>query len=127
MAEHQFLNFMNGFITLAQDKITELAKTELENKAKKAKLDEAITTFIETTLLDKSALNFFVKLAIKKLVIPHIAELTQIVFDLLKARIEKVTEEPATTDNGKGQDGEDGQEGKKGQKTTKTKNGGSNK
>lgn len=96
MAEHQFLNFLNGFITTAKEQITELAKTELANKDKKKKLDETIKEFVENALLDKIGLNFFVKLAIKKLVIPHIAQITQVIFDLLQARIDKVTIEPAT-------------------------------
>lgn len=86
-----FLEFFNGFVETAKEQITELVNEEIENKEKKNKLDVVITEFAETTLA-KAKLNIFVKLAIKKLVIPHIACITQTIYDLLKAKITGVTD-----------------------------------
>lgn len=94
-----FLELLNGVVDTARAKITELAKEEIENKEKKEKLDEVITAFVEN-MLTKVKLNFFVKLCIKKLVLPHIAEITQVIYDLLKAKITGELEE--TTDVNKG-------------------------
>lgn len=94
-----FLELLNGVVNTAKEKITELAKEEIENEEKKAKLDEVITAFVEN-MLTKVKLNFFVKLCIKKLVLPHIAEITQVIYDLLKAKITGELEE--TTDANKG-------------------------
>jgi len=85
-----FLEFMNGFVNTTKEQITELVDAELKNTEKKAQLDEKITEFAKSTL-DKTKLNIFVKLAIKKLVIPHIADITQVIYDLLKAKITGVT------------------------------------
>ena len=81
-----FLEFFNGFVNTAKTQITELVNEEIENKEKKAKLDTVIGAFVETTLA-KAKLNIFVRLCIKKLVIPHISEITQVIYDLLKAKI----------------------------------------
>lgn len=98
-----FLELLNGVVDTAKEKITELAKEEIENKEKKVKLDEVITAFVEN-MLTKVKLNFFVKLCIKKLVLPHISEITQVIYDLLKAKITGETEETKeeTTDVNKG-------------------------
>lgn len=99
-----FLELLNGVVDTARAKITELAKEEIENKEKKEKLDEVITAFVEN-MLTKVKLNFFVKLCIKKLVLPHIAEITQVIYDLLKAKItgelEETKEETADANKGK--------------------------
>lgn len=94
--KESFKNFVHEFVGNAQEKIAELAKTEIANEEKKAKLDEAMIAFV-TMVLDKAKINGLVRLLIKKLVIPHIAQITQVVYDLLKAKIEKVTVEPAQT------------------------------
>lgn len=86
-----FLEFLNGFVNTAKEQITELANAELDNTEKKAKLDAVITAFAENTLA-KAKLNIFVKLAITKIVIPHISDITQVVYDLLKVKITGVTE-----------------------------------
>ena len=96
-----FIEFFNGFVNTAKEQIKELANEEIENTEKKAKLDTAIGVFIETTLA-KAKLNIFVKLCIKKLVIPHVAEITQVVYDLLKAKINGVTDETKSAKGSKG-------------------------
>lgn len=93
--KESFKNFVHEFVENAQAKIKELVKTELANEEKKAKLDEAMIAFV-TMVLDKVKINGLVRLLIKKLVMPCIDDLTQVIYDLLKAKIDKVTIEPAT-------------------------------
>ena len=98
--KESFKNFVREFVGNAQEKITELAKTEIANEEKKAKLDEAMIAFV-TLVLDKAKINGLVRLLIKKLVIPCIDDITQIVYDLLKAKIEKAEQKKADKDKNK--------------------------
>jgi hypothetical protein len=90
----KFLEFVQNAVDEAKGDIAELAKTKLTDKNKKSKLDEKITEFI-TTGMDKVGLNWIAKLAVKKLILPHISDFTQIIYDLLKEKIDGVT---STTD-----------------------------
>ena len=98
--KESFKNFVHEFVENAQAKIKELAKTELANEEKKAKLDEAMVVFVEA-ILAKVKINGLVRLLIKKLVIPCIDDVTQIIYDLLKAKLEKAEQKNADKDKNK--------------------------
>ena len=56
-------------------------------------------------VLDKAKINGLVRLLIKKLVIPCIDDITQIVYDLLKAKLEKAEQKKADKNKDKDKDG----------------------
>ncbi len=104
MSKDSFLTFVNNFKEETQNKIIELAKTELQNEEKKKKLDVAIVDFV-LGALDKMSLSGLAKLLIKKFVLPHVAELTQLIFDLLKEKFEsKAKKDESGKDATKGKD-----------------------
>ena len=86
----EFKNFILNFVNTTKQNIIELAKTELNNNNKKMVLDQRIIDFLDNTIAGVK-LNFILKLALKKLLLPNVSVITQIVFDLLKARIEGIT------------------------------------
>lgn len=86
----QFKNFILNFVNTTKQNIIELAKTELNNNNKKMVLDQRIIDFLDNTIAGVK-LNFILKLALKKLLLPNVSIITQIIFDLLKARIEGIT------------------------------------
>lgn len=86
----EFKNFILNFVNTTKQNIIELAKTELNNNNKKMVLDQRIIDFLDNTIAGVK-LNFILKLALKKLLLPNVSIITQIVFDLLKARIEGIT------------------------------------
>ena len=86
----EFKNFILNFVNTTKQNIIELAKTELNNNNKKMVLDQRIIDFLDNTIAGVK-LNFILKLALKKLLLPKVSIITQIVFDLLKARIEGIT------------------------------------
>lgn len=83
--------FIQKFTEKAKNKIAELAQTKLSGAEKKAKLDEKMTKWAES-ILDKAKMNIFLKQAVKQFVISSIPVITQAVFDLLKAKIQGITE-----------------------------------
>ena len=86
----EFKNFILNFVNTTKQNIIELAKTELNNNNKKMVLDQRIIDFLDNTIAGVK-LNFILKLALKKLLLPNVSVITQIVFDLLKARIDGIT------------------------------------
>lgn len=86
----QLKNFILNFVNTTKQNIIELAKTELNNNNKKMVLDQRIIDFLDNTIAGVK-LNFILKLALKKLLLPNVSIITQIIFDLLKARIEGIT------------------------------------
>lgn len=86
----QFKNFILNFVNTTKQNIIELAQTELNNNNKKLILDQRIIEFLENTITGIK-INFILKLALKKLLLPNVSIITQIIFDLLKARIEGIT------------------------------------
>ena len=86
----EFKNFILNFVNTTKQNIIELAKTELNNNNKKMVLDQRIIDFLDNTIAGIK-LNFILKLALKKLLLPNVSVITQIIFDLLKAKIEGIT------------------------------------
>lgn len=85
-------NFILDFVNTTKQNIIELAKTELNNNNKKMVLDQRIIDFLDNTIAGIK-INFILKLALKKILLPNVSVITQIIFDLLKARIEGITRE----------------------------------
>ena len=86
----EFKNFILNFVNTTKQNIIELAKTELNNNNKKMVLDQRIIDFLDNTIAGIK-INFILKLALKKLLLPNVSVITQIIFDLLKAKIEGIT------------------------------------
>ena len=83
-------DFIKNFVTEVNANILQLAQTELSNENKKLTLDHAIFEYVETAINGLS-INFILKIALRKLLLPNISTITQIIFDLLKAKIEGIT------------------------------------
>ena len=83
----KFVEFVKEAVNTAKKEIFKLANINLTNENKKARLDEVITGFV-LNALDKYSFNRFVELFIKKMILPHISEFTQLIFDLLKAKFD---------------------------------------
>ena len=83
-------DFIENFVTVTKTNIIELAQTELSNENKKLVLDHKIISFLDDAL-EKLKINFILKIALKKLLLPNVSLVTQIMFDLLKERIEGIT------------------------------------
>ena len=88
--KYTFKVVIERFVDNVKFNIINLAKTELNNVEKKEKLDEAILTYFDT-LLNGVKLSLITKWVIKNYVIKNIPVLTQIVYDLIKSRINGVT------------------------------------
>lgn len=63
---------------------------DLNGAQKKARVDDIIKEYIENTI-DTVGLNFVVRFIIKKLIIENIPTITQIIFDLLSAKVKGIT------------------------------------
>jgi len=63
---------------------------ELNGEQKKARVDDLIANYIETTI-DNVGLNFIFKYVLKKLLIDNIPNITQIIFDLLASKVQGIT------------------------------------
>ena len=83
--------FIQEFAKRTKSKIAELAQTQLSGAEKKQKLDEKMTKWAEE-LLNGAKMNALLKKAVKQFVISSIPVITQAVFDLLKTRIQGITE-----------------------------------
>lgn len=88
--KYTFKMVLNQLVFCAKNTVTDLAKKELSNTEKKAQLDNVIMTLI-LSILDGAKIGWITKLIIEKFVLPRISEITQAVYDLLKAKIEGVT------------------------------------
>ena len=87
------------FIEKFKNKTTELInffekQKKLTGAEKKAQVDFAIKNWVED-ILQGSDLNFIIKFILKKYVLNNIPVITQSIFDLIKIRIEGITEEKA--------------------------------
>lgn len=84
-------DFINGFTATAKDYIGKYEQyNELTGEEKKARVDGILLTYCNNAL-DNLPLNFALKWALKKLLIPNIPHLTQAIFDLIKTKIDGIT------------------------------------
>lgn len=86
----KFKEFVECFVNEAKAGIVELAETSLSNENKKLALDHKIIKFLEIAL-ENLSLNFILKFALKKLLVPNVSIITQVIFDLLKEHIKGIT------------------------------------
>lgn len=82
--------FILDFVNETRKNIIELAKTELSNENKKLMLDQKIIEFLENAIVGIK-LNFILKIALRRLLLPNVSIITQKIFDLLKEKIEGIT------------------------------------
>ena len=82
--------FIENIVNIAKTKIIALAGTQLDNEAKKERLDGIILDYVQI-YIDKVEVNFIVKLIIKKVLIPLIPTLTQLIYDLIKTKVQGIT------------------------------------
>lgn len=88
----QFTEFIKTFASKTKGTIAWLeGYNELSNEEKKRRLDYQITEWVEMTI-DNIGLNFILKFALKKLLVNNIPTITQAIFDLVKVKVEGITE-----------------------------------
>lgn len=83
-------DFIKNLVKEATNEIIILAASTLDNTDKKDKLDETILDYVQTTM-DKVKINPIVKLILKKVIVSLIPTLTQLIYDLLKSKVQGVT------------------------------------
>lgn len=89
----KFNEFIKEIAILTQNAISKYEQfKELNGKQKKARVDEYITDYVELSI-DKIGLNFIAKFVIKKLILENVPTITQIIFDLLAAKVKGITKE----------------------------------
>ena len=86
----KFNDFIQSFITVVKTNIIELAQTELSNENKKMVLDNKIINYIDCSF-DKLRVNFIIKKIIKTFVISNVSIITQLIYDLIKTKIDGIT------------------------------------
>lgn len=87
------LNGLSEALDNAKDKILELAKTELENKEKKAQLDGYVIDFIMEKVvmpINFMGLDIIADNAIMQLLKALVPVITQKIFDLMKSGFEEL-------------------------------------
>lgn len=83
--------FIEEFVLCTKNNIEQYEKIEnFSGKDKKIRLDEIITNFANSTI-DKIKMNFVIKMIFKKILIENIPYITQVIFDLIKIKIEGIT------------------------------------
>jgi len=88
----QIKEFIETFATKTKGMIAWLeGYKELSNEEKKRRLDVQISEWVELTI-DSIGLNFIFKFALKKILINNIPTITQAIFDLVKVKVEGITE-----------------------------------
>lgn len=63
---------------------------DLSGEEKKERVDEVVANYV-TGVIDNIQVNFIVRFIIKKVLIDNIPTITQIIFDLVKAKVEGIT------------------------------------
>jgi len=88
-----FCEFLENFAGITK-KLIERYETqykELDGTGKKIRLDDALTNYVEG-VIDNIGLNFVFRFVLKKLLVDNIPVLTQIIFNLIKSKVEGITE-----------------------------------
>lgn len=63
---------------------------ELTGQQKKDRVDEVVINYV-VNVIDTLPLNFIVKMIFKKILMDNIPTITQVIFNLIKAKIEGIT------------------------------------
>lgn len=83
-------DFLTDFVKKSKVTIVSLVDSELSNDAKKEVLDETIINWVKVKL-KSSKLNLLLRIVLEKLLLPNVAVITQLIYDLLKSRVKGVT------------------------------------
>lgn len=86
----KFKRLWDEIVNCSKAKIVDLADTELKNEVKKQKLDIYIINLINGAM-DTLGFNAIQRWCVKTFIIPYVDDITQYIYDLLKARIVGVT------------------------------------
>ena len=95
----KFKEFIEQFKEKTQRVIGALEVTKtitgvyLKGEEKKARLDETMTKWTIEQVEANSKIKVIYKFIIKKFIIPQIPYITQMIFDLIKVRVEGITQE----------------------------------
>ena len=83
--------FIQNLATNAKNYIEKLQQyEELSGEEKKERLDEIIEEYIEVAI-DSIKMNVVFKYVLKKLLLANVPVITQVIFDLIKTKIEGIT------------------------------------
>ena len=88
----KFKEFIEQFKEKTQRVIGALG-VYLKGEEKKARLDETMTKWTIEQVEANSKIKVIYKFIIKKFIIPQIPYITQMIFDLIKVRVEGITQE----------------------------------
>ena len=89
--EMSIKNFIQGFTSTTKTYIEKFEQyKELSGKEKKARVDSLVTTYC-VNAIDNLGLNFVLKFAFKKLIVPNIPNITQAIFDLIESKVQGIT------------------------------------
>lgn len=84
-------NFIKDFALKVKEYIQKYEDySELSGEEKKHRVDELITNYA-LAAIDNLAINFILKIVLRKLIINNIPTITQAIFDLLAARVKGIT------------------------------------
>lgn len=86
----KYKKLWDTIVNNSKAKIIDLADTELTNEAKKKKLDNFIINVIKRSM-DIIGFNAFEKWIINTFIVPKVDDVTQYIYDLLKANVAGVT------------------------------------
>ncbi len=86
----KFKEFIQGFAAVAKTNIIELAQTELNNDNKKMILDSKIINYLDCAF-EKLKVNFIVKKFLKTFVFSNVSQITQLIYDLIKMKVDGIT------------------------------------
>ncbi len=87
-----FKNLLKSVVIETKRIICVLAETELSNSAKKEKLDKAVIKYIQNVMFLYAPSNIIAKFCfnfvINKFILPYIDDFTQLIYNLLKSKID---------------------------------------
>lgn len=84
---------LNHIVTFTKIKIKELAKTELNSKEKKQKLDDYIVNLIRKTM-NYLHFNIAERWFVEHYIIPIVDDITQYIYDLIKIKWLQISKMP---------------------------------
>lgn len=86
-----FKEFIEGFCQTAETYIKKYEEIKgLSGEEKKARLDDVITVYVNTGI-EKLPVNFVFKFVLKKVLVQNIPTITQMIFNLIKLKVEGIT------------------------------------
>ena len=88
----KFKEFIKEFVNKTKNLIQVFEEySHLSGAEKKAQVDFRIKNWVEE-VIDNSKINFLIKFILKTYILNNIPEITQTIFDLVKTRVQGITE-----------------------------------